>query len=1059
MNFKNPYSKVDYLKFFQDKFLPDDFLIDNENITISFTPNHIKKVTLIGKVESLDDLRIYEVHHTSENDPRVSLSKDIFRIMRDYSVRNALILFVSDNSDNYRFSFATISFSLDDKKVKKEYSNPKRYSFFLGTDSKTHTPEEFLIKKGKVQDFNDLLDRFSVEVVNKQFYNKIALMFTELAGGERKIGKKILHFKPLLKLPSTNDHHKMQEFAVRLIGRLVFCWFLKKKKSKNNIPLIPENILSKNAVSKNKNYYHSVLEKLFFKVLNTPMIEREKFIQSELYTSIPFLNGGLFEPHNDDFYNNSPQYSLDIPDKWLTNFLETLETYNFTIDENTSVDIDLSVDPEMLGRIFENLLAEINPETGKTLRKSTGSYYTPRPIVEYMVDESLKVYLNTKTGIKESIISSLLTFYDSDTQLTENEKLNLMNALDEVKILDPACGSGAFPISVLQKMVLILQKIDPESNLWFNKMISSIEDPVLKKDIKQKYTRKKLNFIRKFGLIQKCIYGVDIQTIAVEISKLRCFLTLIVDEETDDEKTNRGIIPLPNLEFKFVSANTLIGLKEELHTISIYDETDHIQKLEELKNEYFTSSGKNKEIIEKEFLETQNKITDLIFSQERLINKKEVSKRSKQLASWEPFENKSSSWFDPKWMFGVNDGFDIVIGNPPYGILNKKQNKAESIIVSEEELNYYKNDLYYAPASGGMLNIFRLFILKSIKLLSKDGVFTEIFPLAFIADVSIKKLRKYILYNNQILFIEAFPERDNPNKRVFEAVKMSVCILNLKKQKENKPFFIRINDNKFINEYAEKNYLSIDILEILDKENMIFPLTSSIQTLILLKLYRMCNKFKKFGSCTTGEIDMTFCKEAFSKNKLNSVLLKGAIIDRYILRKKMSQGEIVFIDEKKLIKLKKINKDLFKQERIVMQGITGVNEKTRLKMMIIKNAYCANSLNYLTINNGSNLKYFLGLLNSKLLNFVFSKFSTNSNVNNYEIENLPILIDKSPQSFISLVDNILIKKSKDEDSSSIENEIDLMVYILYNLTYEEVKIVDPEFCMSEKEYRKALELY
>jgi len=968
MNFKNPYSKVDYLKFFQDKFLPDDFLIDNENITISFTPNHIKKVTLIGKVESLDDLRIYEVHHTSENDPRVSLSKDIFRIMRDYSVRNALILFVSDNSDNYRFSFATISFSLDDKKVKKEYSNPKRYSFFLGTDSKTHTPEEFLIKKGKVQDFNDLLDRFSVEVVNKQFYNKIALMFTELAGGERKIGKKILHFKPLLKLPSTNDHHKMQEFAVRLIGRLVFCWFLKKKKSKNNIPLIPENILSKNAVSKNKNYYHSVLEKLFFKVLNTPMIEREKFIQSELYTSIPFLNGGLFEPHNDDFYNNSPQYSLDIPDKWLTNFLETLETYNFTIDENTSVDIDLSVDPEMLGRIFENLLAEINPETGKTLRKSTGSYYTPRPIVEYMVDESLKVYLNTKTGIKESIISSLLTFYDSDTQLTENEKLNLMNALDEVKILDPACGSGAFPISVLQKMVLILQKIDPESNLWFNKMISSIEDPVLKKDIKQKYTRKKLNFIRKFGLIQKCIYGVDIQTIAVEISKLRCFLTLIVDEETDDEKTNRGIIPLPNLEFKFVSANTLIGLKEELHTISIYDETDHIQKLEELKNEYFTSSGKNKEIIEKEFLETQNKITDLIFSQERLINKKEVSKRSKQLASWEPFENKSSSWFDPKWMFGVNDGFDIVIGNPPYGILNKKQNKAESIIVSEEELNYYKNDLYYAPASGGMLNIFRLFILKSIKLLSKDGVFTEIFPLAFIADVSIKKLRKYILYNNQILFIEAFPERDNPNKRVFEAVKMSVCILNLKKQKENKPFFIRINDNKFINEYAEKNYLSIDILEILDKENMIFPLTSSIQTLILLKLYRMCNKFKKFGSCTTGEIDMTFCKEAFSKNKLNSVLLKGAIIDRYILRKKMSQGEIVFIDEKKLIKLKKINKDLFKQERIVMQGITGVNEKTRLKMMIIKNAYCANSLNYLTINNGSNLKYFLGLLNSKLLN-------------------------------------------------------------------------------------------
>lgn len=151
MNFKNPYKNEEYIKFFQEKFLPDDFSIEDENISIDFTANHIKEVTLIGKVDSLD-LKVYEVKHKSENDPRVSLSKDIFRVMRDYSVRNALILFVSDNSDNYRFSLATISFSVEDKKVKKEYSNPRRYSFFLGPDAKTHTPEEFLIKKGKVKD-------------------------------------------------------------------------------------------------------------------------------------------------------------------------------------------------------------------------------------------------------------------------------------------------------------------------------------------------------------------------------------------------------------------------------------------------------------------------------------------------------------------------------------------------------------------------------------------------------------------------------------------------------------------------------------------------------------------------------------------------------------------------------------------------------------------------------------------------------------------------------------------------------------------------------------------
>lgn len=1032
MDFKEKYSRDSYLEFFRNDFLPDDFAVENENISIDFTPNHIEMVTLIGKVDSLE-LKIYEVKHNSENDPRVSLSKDVFRIMRDYSTKYALILFISDNSTNYRFSLATISFNIEDKKVTREYSNPKRFSFFLGKDSKTHTPEEFLIKKGKVKDFKDLLNRFSVEVVNKEFYNKIALLFTQLVGGERRIGNKNIILKPSLKLPSTNDHQKMQEFGVRLIGRLVFCWFLKKKKSKNSIPLIPENILSSQAITNNKNYYHNVLEKLFFMVLNTPMKEREKFNDFKNYENIPFLNGGLFEPHFDDYFIPSLINTLIVPDKWLTSFIETLEGYNFTIDENTSIDIELSVDPEMLGRIFENLLAEINPETGETVRKSTGSYYTPRTIVEYMVDESLKAFLHTKTQINEKKLSSLLSFYQSEIELTENERKTIMDALDNAKILDPACGSGAFPIGILQKMLLILQKIDPDSNLWFEKMLSSIEDAVLKKDIKQKYDKNNLNFIRKFGLIQKCIYGIDKQTIAVEISKLRCFLTLIVDEEPDDHKDNRGIIPLPNLEFKFVAANTLMKLDDD----TLFEEIEQTNRLEHLRAEYFTSSGKNKKSIENEFSSIQEKIT------RQLAQNRIKEGRAFQLANWEPFSNNTSSWFDSELMFGVSEGFDIVIGNPPYGILNKKQNKSESIVVTDSELEYYKKSDFYLPAVGGMLNIFRLFILMSIRLLSKDGVFIEIFPLAFIADASIKNLRGFILSNNQIISIDAFPERDNINKRVFEAAKMSVCILNLIKAKGNKPFFIRINEDKFINELSEKNYLSIDTIKLLDSENMTFPLTSTKETALLVKIYQKATKFKTIGKCNTGEIDMTFCKDAFSNDKRNAVLLKGAIIDRYLLRTKMSQGEIVFIDEKILNNIKKINTNLKKQERIVLQGISGVNEKIRLKMMIIKNAYCANSLNYLTVKNDLHIKFMLALFNGKLLNFIFSKFSTNSNVNNYEIDNLPIVIPHDQSIFISLVDKILTKKSRNEDTIEIENKIDFMIYKLYKLTFEEATIVEP----------------
>ncbi|GAI02729.1 unnamed protein product, partial [marine sediment metagenome] len=213
------------------------------------------------------------------------------------------ILFVSESSLNYRLSLVTIDLKWEEgRRVKKEYSNPHRYSFFLGPETKTHTPETYLIKKGRIKDFEDLKNRFSIEVVNKDFYTQIAILFTKLAGGQRTIGRTKYEEKGSLILPSTTDDKTKKEFSVRLIGRLIFCWFLKKKTSDKGIALLPEELLSSKLVTQSTNFYHDVLEPLFFETLNTPIKQRKKEYQIPPWSQIPFLNGGLFIPEYHDYY-------------------------------------------------------------------------------------------------------------------------------------------------------------------------------------------------------------------------------------------------------------------------------------------------------------------------------------------------------------------------------------------------------------------------------------------------------------------------------------------------------------------------------------------------------------------------------------------------------------------------------------------------------------------------------------------------------------------------------------------------------------------------------------
>jgi hypothetical protein len=282
---------------------------------------------------------------------------------------------------------------------------------------------------------------------------------------------------------------------------------------------MPRELLSFEASNTIEDYYHKILEPIFFEVLNKPIKTRKDAFINDLFSAIPYLNGGLFSPHEDDFFNyNEGKQAINhnmvvLPDSWFISLFDVLETYNFTIDENTSFDEELSIDPEMLGRIFENLLAEINPDTGESIRKSTGSYYTPRVIVDYMVDESLKLYLNEKTKIDKEKLRALISYDladDDSNPLNDEEKDRITQALGSIKILDPACGSGAFPIGMLQKIVFILQQIDQHGQLWFKKQIQNT--PIeLRKVIEREFQEKNFDYIRKLGIIRENIYGIDIQ--------------------------------------------------------------------------------------------------------------------------------------------------------------------------------------------------------------------------------------------------------------------------------------------------------------------------------------------------------------------------------------------------------------------------------------------------------------------------------------------------------------------------------------------------------------------
>ena len=821
---KKEYHLDNFTYLVKDILLPD-FKFSKHNI--EFNNSIFEKISQIGESVACE-LSVFEIYlKEGAQNKRVTITQEIFKVLRNLRIDNAIVAFVNHDKNNFRISLLTSKYEYDGNKVVRVISNPRRFSYSLGYGMKTKTAFQYLISKGQVKNLEELKERFSVEVVNKQFYSEIALCYTKLVGGERD-GKK---FERLLGLHSVIEQKKYAEFAVRLIGRIMFCWFLKEKKSENGIPLIPEKYLTVETSSSQDNYYHKILEPLFFELLNTNQKKRRDKFNTDEFKQVPYLNGGLFSPHTDDLYKydnviQCGRYGLvNVPNQWFIEFYNVLSQYNFTVDENTSYDIELSIDPEMLGRIFENLLAEINPETGENAKKSTGSFYTPREIVDYMVDSSLLEYLKNKTNIEEAKLKALISYGKEDDSIAVfnlEEKKNIINELYTITILDPACGSGAFPIGMLQKIVYILQEVDPDANLWFDKATENVSI-LLKKEFEKKFNAGSLDYIRKLSVIQNSIFGIDIQPIAVEISRLRCFLSLVIEENVNDEEDNRGINPMPNLDCKFISANSLISL-DDSNQLSLLEDEEQMKRLKEIRDEYFGTNDLDlKKDLISEFKDVQQ---DMLLKTINTFAKTSSAKYQK-LSAWKPFSNESTDWFDPDWMFGIKDGFDIVIGNPPYIQLQKSISNNSKEKVGDQ---YIDCNFQTYTKTG---DIYCLFYEKGFQLLKHNGILTFITSNKWMRAGYGEKLREFFVKNTNPLMLLDFG-----GQKVFDSATVDVNILIFEKDKnKGKTIACIANENC-------RNNLSVFV----EQNSIVCSFNDTNNWVILSEIEQSIkNKIEKYG--------------------------------------------------------------------------------------------------------------------------------------------------------------------------------------------------------------------
>jgi hypothetical protein len=597
---------------------------------------------------------------------------------------------------------------------------------------------------------------FSISVLNKKFYEEIIQWFNKAIKEIRIPGE-----------AKSSEKHK--DFTVRLIARLIFIWFLKELKVVKDELLIPvfNNGIENDLIKPNKegtSYYKFILQNLFFNALNSDQNDRDteffdiyksdfnniKELKEFIFFS-PYLNGGLFDIHPNDWCKeNEVNNAFIVPDHLFLDkengINSILSHYKFTIVENTPLEEEIAVDPEMLGRIFENLLAEQSEDTKEAARKNVGAFYTPRPVVSYMCRNTLLKHLNTEI-------------------IPENGK-QIIHKMLNTTVLDPACGSGAFPMGMLEEMMQVLETVDPEGNLWVSEMLKS-HDEEFKEHIADFIADKQIRYVKKLGLLRNCLFGIDILDYAVEITKLRSWLALIVEQKVDFQKPNYNLKPLPNLEFKFYKKNSLFRYLKGYNLNKLIDDFDNEKLLDDLvnlENEYFIAKSSrhgNKEEIKKKIVTLLERLVDSqsskiqkdLNSAQEYVNhlvssnasardidkgKKKVKTLANELAILATFRNTIKDYFIERVVFpGIfnkknsKPGFDIVIGNPPY--VNTKQINSMGQTKKLTEEYGYTDDLY------------NHFTIRGLELVKSGGLLSYITSDTFLTLQSKKNMRREFL--------------------------------------------------------------------------------------------------------------------------------------------------------------------------------------------------------------------------------------------------------------------------------------------------------------------------
>lgn len=681
-----------------------------------------------------------------------------------------------------------------------------------------------------------------------------------------------------------------------------------------------------------------------------------------------------------DFVGNK---NLTFPTDYFHRLIQTLNHYNFTTDESTSSFQQVAIDPEMLGRIFENLLAEQSEETGEQARKAKGAFYTPREIVDYMCRESLREYLKTKIPYDEMRDSKLELLLDKKSheyrdqqknfrQYLKNYKSDIIDALDDLKVLDPACGSGAFPMGMLQLLVQVYERLEPRFDQYETKV----------------------------SIVKNNIYGVDIEPMAVEISRLRTWLSIIVDEEVDSNKVK----PLPNLDFKFVCANSLIPLDQN-GAQGLLDDSDLEEKLVEIREKYFNARTHNSK---KNLKDKLNKLIGYSSNGKQLSGFK--SNRQLQLESYQPFNPENSTeFFDAEFMFGVSK-FNVIVGNPPYvsALQSSKSNNSQREILR----NHY-------PKLTGAFDLYVAFILKSKELLAESGITSLIIPNKFIiADYS-KKTLEYLKSTGELSIFSV------SSIKVFDAASVYPIIM----------FFQNSNSRGEYKEYFFERIADVSSNKPKSTFRLDFPDNAKKLSQIGINI----------SAGTTGFM-ASQVKELVSENP-NDTCIEFTVsgnVDRY----KYTNDNVAFMKKRykkayveqnlDIISKSKIN--MWRNPKIVIAGMT-----KRIEAVYVTNPLGLGVGIYALFDFPDNVDpyYLLALLNSRFMSYyLISNFKEKHlsggylAINKSTLSELPIIINSSSPVYQELITES--KKMQDintnpEQGSIIDKKIDELVYKLYEI--------------------------